>query len=88
MIQLSSVSVLVLKLRLTDTFEVDIDKRRNPVLKVNDEVIHYVQAYCEGYSPYKVKRSVLGTSLHIPSAYRQDHLFAEGQYHDPYRGIA
>lgn len=86
MITLPNLAVVVLKLRLTDSLEVNTD--RMPVIQVNGETIYHVQGYSEGYSPFRVKRSVFGVSLLIPSYHPQHHVFEDGEYYDQYRGVA
>ena len=88
MITLPNISVIVLKLRLTDSFEVHVSKKYQPTLRVNGETIYHVQGYSEGYSPFRVKRSVFGVALLIPSYHPQYHVFKEGEYYDQYRGVA
>lgn len=68
MIRLHNTCELLIKLRLTDSFYVE--RGGFPSLKVNGESIYFVQSFTKGYSPYKVKRSLFGTILVIPSLHQ------------------
>jgi hypothetical protein len=88
MIRLPNITVVILKLRLTDSLSIDTNKKYKPTICVNGETIYHVQGYSEGYSPFLVKRSVFGVALLIPSSYPQYHVFRDGEYYDQFRGVA
>lgn len=78
MMRLPSFAEILIKLRPDDMMR--INHVGPPTIVVNDMAIYHVPDYEKDYSPFRLKRSVRGTLLLVPSLYRQTYHFENGGY--------